>query len=796
MAEIEARGSEERDQVSSKPVPSDAIIIVPVRDFVLFPGVVLPVTVGRSRSVAAAQQAVREQRQIGVLMQRDAETGEPSAIDMHRFGTVANIMRYVTAPDGSTHLVCQGDQRFQVLEFLDGWPFMVARIVRLTEPTSTSSEIEARFELLRQQSVESLQLLPQAPPELIAAIQSVASPAALADLAAAYMDIKPEDKQEILETIEVGARMEKVSRLLAHRIEVLRLSQEIGRQTKTALDARQREVLLREQMAAIQRQLGEGDDQGKAAEIAELTAAIAKARMPKEVDDQARKELKRLERMPEAAGEYGMIRTYLDWLIELPWAITDEAPIDVTQARRVLDEDHFGLEKIKQRIVEYLAVRKLAPEGKAPILCFVGPPGVGKTSLGQSIARAMQRKFVRVSLGGVHDEAEIRGHRRTYIGALPGNIIQAIRKAGSRNCVMMLDEIDKMGSGIQGDPGAALLEVLDPEQNSTFRDNYLAVPFDLSRVVFITTANILDTVPGPLRDRMEIISLPGYTASEKFEIAKRYLVRRQMETNGLKPGQAELGDEAIREIIEHYTREAGVRNLERQIGKVLRHAAVRIAAGASGPVQIGKSDLAETLGAPVFEDEVALRTSTPGVATGLAWTPVGGDILFIEATRIPGSGKLILTGQLGEVMRESVQAALSVVKSSAAVLGIDPAKFEKSDIHVHVPAGATPKDGPSAGVAMFMALTSLMTGRTVRNDTAMTGEISLRGLVLPVGGIKEKVTAAARAGIKRVMLPARNRRDYDEIPKEARDQLEFIWLETVSDAVTAGLNADKSSSES
>ncbi|HEV2650797.1 MAG TPA: endopeptidase La [Rhizomicrobium sp.] len=793
MAEIEARASDARDQTGSKPVPSDAIIVVPVRDFVLFPGVVLPVTVGRTRSVAAAQQAVREQRQIGILMQRDADTGEPSALEMHRFGTVANIMRYVTAPDGSTHLVCQGDQRFQIVEFLDGWPFMVARILRISEPESSSSEIEARFELLRQQAVESLQLLPQAPPELIAAIQSVSSPAALADLAAAYMDIKPEEKQEILETVEISARMEKVSRLLAHRIEVLRLSQEIGRQTKTALDARQREVLLREQMAAIQRQLGEGDDQGKAAEIADLTAAIAKAQMPKEVDDQARKELKRLERMPEAAGEYGMIRTYLDWLIDLPWAIPDEAPIDVAQARRILDEDHFGLEKIKQRIVEYLAVRKLAPEGKAPILCFVGPPGVGKTSLGQSIARAMQRKFVRVSLGGVHDEAEIRGHRRTYIGALPGNIIQAIRKAGSRNCVMMLDEIDKLGSGIQGDPGAALLEVLDPEQNSTFRDNYLAVPFDLSRVVFITTANILDTVPGPLRDRMEIISLPGYTASEKFEIAKRYLVRRQMEANGLKPGQAELGDEAIREIIEHYTREAGVRNLERQIAKVLRHAAVRIAEGASGPVQIGKNDLAETLGAPVFEDEVALRTSTPGVATGLAWTPVGGDILFIEATRIPGSDKLILTGQLGEVMRESVQAALSVVKSSAAALGIDPAKFEKSDIHVHVPAGATPKDGPSAGVAMFMALTSLMTGRTVRNDTAMTGEISLRGLVLPVGGIKEKVTAAARAGIKRVMLPARNRRDYDEIPQEARDQLEFIWLETVNDAVIAGLSTDKPS---
>ena len=464
--------------------------------------------------------------------------------------------------------------------------------------------------------------------------------------------------------------MDKVSRLLAHRIEVLRLSQEIGRQTKAALDERQREVLLREQMAAIQRQLGEGEE-GKAAEIAELDKAITNAGMPKEVEDQARKELRRLQRMPEAAGEYGMVRTYLDWLIELPWALPEEKPIDIAEARRILDEDHYDLDKIKRRIIEYLAVRKLAPQGKAPILCFVGPPGVGKTSLGQSIARAMDRKFVRVSLGGVHDEAEIRGHRRTYIGALPGNIIQAIRKAGSRNCVMMLDEIDKLGAGIQGDPGAALLEVLDPEQNNTFRDNYLAVPFDLSRVVFITTANMLDTVPGPLRDRMEIISLAGYTADEKLEIAHRYLVRRQMEANGLKPGQVEIDDDALRDIIQNYTREAGVRSLERQIGQVLRNAAVRIAEGQSGPIRITRDDLAAILGAPKFESETAMRTSVPGVATGLAWTPVGGDILFIEATRIPGSGRLILTGQLGDVMKESAQAALSIVKNRAAALGID-----------------------------------------------------------------------------------------------------------------------------
>jgi len=771
----------------AKPLPADAMIVIPVRGFVLFPGVVLPITLGRARSIAAAQQAMREQRQVCILMQRESGNADPLPTDLHRFGTVANIVRYLTAPDGSTHLICQGDQRFQVTEFLDGWPFLVAKILRIPEPTSMSPEIEARFALLKEQAIESLQLLPQAPAELLTVIQSVEFPGALADLVASYMDIKSEEKQEILETVDVSARLEKVSKFLGHRIEVLRLSQEIGRQTKSALDERQREILLREQMAAIQRQLGEGSDQGKAAEIAELSEALTKAKMPREVEDQARKELKRLERMPEAAAEYGMVRTYLDWLIELPWALPDKAPIDIPEARRILDEDHYGLDKIKQRIIEYLAVRKLAPQGKAPILCLTGPPGVGKTSLGQSIARAMKRKFVRVSLGGVHDEGEIRGHRRTYIGALPGNIIQAIRKAGARDCVMMLDEIDKLGAGIQGDPSAALLEVLDPEQNSTFRDNYLAVPFDLSRVVFITTANLLEPVPGPLRDRMEIISLSGYTATEKFEIARRYLIRRQMEATGLKDRQVVLGDDAIRDIIEHYTREAGVRNLERQIGKVLRHAAVRIAEGASNSVSITAADLHEILGAPIFEDEVALRTSVPGVATGLAWTPVGGDILFIEATRVPGSGRLILTGQLGEVMRESAQAALSVVKGSVSSLSIDPSRFEKSDIHIHVPAGATPKDGPSAGVAMFMALASLMTGRTVRNDTAMTGEISLRGLVLPVGGIKEKVTAAARAGIKRVMLPARNRRDYDDIPKEARDQLQFIWLETVDDALASGL---------
>jgi ATP-dependent Lon protease len=769
-------------------LPSEALIIVPVRGMVLFPGVVLPITLGRPRSVMAAQRAVKEQRPVGIVMQRNAEVADPLPVDLHRMGTIANIVRYITAPDGTHHLICQGEQRFRAVEYLTGWPFFVAEPVRIPEASPKSDEIEARFVHLKSQAIEAIQLLPQAPNELLATVQGVDAPGALADIVATFMDATPDEKQEILETVDIGARMERVSRLLAHRIEILRLSQEIGRETKASIDSRNREALLREQMAAIQRQLGEADE-GKSAEIAELEKAISNAKMPKEVDDQARKELRRLQRMPEAAGEYGMVRTYLDWLVELPWHLPEEAPIDIAAARRILDEDHFGLEKIKRRIIEYLAVRKLAPEGKAPILCFVGPPGVGKTSLGQSIARAMNRKFVRVSLGGVHDEAEIRGHRRTYIGALPGNIIQAIRKAGARNCVMMLDEIDKLGAGIQGDPSSALLEVLDPEQNSTFRDNYLGVPFDLSRVVFITTANVLETIPGPLRDRMEIITLAGYTASEKLEIARRYLVRRQAEANGLKPGQVEISDDALKEVIQHYTREAGVRSLEREIGRLLRQTAMRIAEGESGPIAIAAGDLSGVLGPPPFEDEVAMRTSVPGVATGLAWTPVGGDILFIEATASPGNGRLILTGQLGEVMKESAQAALSTVKNRAGSYGIDANRFEKTDIHIHVPAGATPKDGPSAGVAMFMALVSLLTDRTVRSDTAMTGEISLRGLVLPVGGIKEKVVAAHRAGIKRVMLPARNKKDFEDIPEEARQHLTFVWLERVDEALSAALEA-------
>ncbi len=778
--------AEERGRVANRPLPEDALVILPVRNLVLFPGVVLPITIGRARSRAAAQEAARLQRPLGVLLQSKPEVDEPGPEDMHWVGTSASVLRYVTGPDSAHHVICQGERRFRVLQFLEGYPFAVARVQFIDEPATASPDIEARAINLKQRAIEILRLLPQVPEEMIAAVQGIDSPGRLADLVGGLMEATPEEKQGLLETFDLKQRLDKLLELMSHRIEVLRLSREIDERTKESIDQQGRQHLLREQMRTIQKELGESDERTE--EIAELEKAIAEAKMPEDVDRQARKELKRLERMPDASGEYSMVRTYLEWLIELPWRAEEQPPIDISGARRILDEDHYGLEKIKRRILEYLAVRKLNPTGKSPILCFVGPPGVGKTSLGQSIAKATGRKFVRISLGGVHDEAEIRGHRRTYIGALPGNIIQSIRKAATRNTVLMLDEVDKVGAGgFHGDPSSALLEVLDPEQNSTFRDNYLGVPYDLSRVMFICTANVLDTIPGPLRDRMEVIQLPGYTEQEKLQIARRYLVRRQMEATGLKGEQCRVADDALLAIIRDYTREAGVRNLEREIGAVFRHAAVRIAEGEVQEVTVQPDDLQAILGPRKFEAEVAMRSGVPGVATGLAWTPVGGDILFIEASRMPGSGRLILTGQLGEVMKESAQAALSLVKSRSQQLGLPADAFEKSDVHVHVPAGAIPKDGPSAGVAMFVALASLFTARAVRSDTAMTGEISLRGLVLPVGGIKEKVLAALRAGIKRVLLPARNRKEFDEIPAEAREKLEFVWVEEVDAAMASAL---------
>lgn len=766
-------------------LPEDVLILIPVRNVVLFPHVVLPVVVGREASVAAAVEAMKSGRKVGLLLQRDPDENDPGPDELHRVGTVANIVRHVKTQDGTHHIVCQGESRFRVLDFLSGFPFMVARIEPLRDADAGGAEIEARMTYLQQRAVEAVQLLPQAPAELGNAIMSITSAPALADIVASFLDIEPADKQRLLEIFDVRERLERVIEQLNHRIEVLKLTQEIDQQTKQKIDERQREYVLREQLKTIQKELGEDDDK---ADLEELEQAIAEAGMPEEVEKEARKELKRLKRMPEASGEHSMVRTYLDWLTALPWSRLDEESIDIGRARNILNEDHYGLDKIKKRILEYLAVRKLNPKGRSPILCFVGPPGVGKTSLGRSIARSLGLEFVRASLGGVHDEAEIRGHRRTYIGALPGNIIQSIRKAGTGNPVFMLDEMDKLGmGGFHGDPSSALLEVLDPEQNDTFRDNYLGVPFDLSKVMFIGTANVLDSIPGPLRDRMEVIELPGYTEDEKVEIGRRYLIRRQLDANGLSEAQVSLADAALHTIVRDYTREAGVRNLEREIGAVLRHCAMLISEGAAERVEVDSADLHEILGPRKFESEVALRTSLPGVATGLAWTPVGGDILFIETTRTPGSGKLILTGQLGEVMKESAQAALSLVKARASSLGIDVGLFEESDIHLHVPAGAIPKDGPSAGVAMFVSLVSLLTERTVRSEVAMTGEISLRGLVLPIGGVKAKALAALRAGIDTVLLPERNRKDLDDIPVKARDQLNFVWLENVDDVLKAAL---------
>jgi len=624
--------------------------------------------------------------------------------------------------------------------------------------------------------------------ELSSMIERIEDPSSVIDMIASTLHLASAERQEILAIFDPEARAQRVSEKLARHIELLELTRKIGDETKESMDKSRRQYFLREQLKAIQKELGEQD--GKGIEVEELRKKLYEAKMPPDVEREALKELARLERIPEMAPEYSLMRTYFDWLVELPWSIVTEEEIDLPKAREILDTDHYGLEKVKKRIIEFLAVRKLMPQGKSPILCFVGPPGVGKTSLGQSIARAMNRKFVRQSLGGVHDEADIRGHRRTYVGALPGNIIQGIRKAGSRNPVFMLDEVDKLSASFQGNPSAALLEVLDPSQNSTFQDHYLALPFDLTQVLFIATANVLDTVPGPLRDRMEILELPGYIAEDKLAIAKGYLVPRQISENGLKPGEINFTDEAIREIITSYTREAGVRQLERELGAVCRSVATRIADGFKETITVNQESLDGYLGPQKFFNEIALRTSLPGVATGLAWTPFGGDILFVEATKMAGDGKLLLTGQLGDVMKESAQAALSLVKSRAGTVGIDPDIFRKNDLHIHIPAGAIPKDGPSAGITLFVALVSLLTGQRISKDVAMTGEISLRGLVLPVGGIKEKVLAAKRAGISCVLLPELNRRDMEEIPTSGREGIRFEFLKTADQALLLALEPE------
>ena len=787
--------------------PEDAVPLVPMRNLVLLPHVLAPITVGRPSSVAAVAAAMASKRPLVMVLQRQAETDDPGLEDLCAVGTLARIVQQARSDEGQLHVVCHGLQRVRIVSLVAGHPFMAARIEPMPEEAHQADpdpRHEALAMQLRERSAEILSLLPSVPAELAQVLQGTTAPEQLADLAASLIDAEPAQKQALLEITGTGARLQRVLELVTHRLQVLQLSQEIGARTKEQFDDRQRKVLLQEQLRAIRKELGENGEH--AAEFERLAEAIAKAGMPPEAHAQATKELERLKRMGEGYGESSMLRTWLEWMTELPWRQPEPLLIDLDAARATLEADHFGLAKVKRRIIEFLAVRKLNPDGRAPILCFAGPPGVGKTSLGQSIARAIGRPFARVSLGGVHDEAEIRGHRRTYIGALPGLIVQGLKRAGARDGVMMLDEIDKLGTSVRGDPASALLEVLDPEQNATFRDHYLGLPFDLSRVMFIATANVVDGIPPPLRDRMEVIDLPGYTMEEKLQIAQRYLVWRQCAACGLDPTRCELSEEALRTLASRYTREAGVRQLEREIGRVLRHAALRVAQeldrtapGGAPPlpapvsarelpaVSIEAAELEPVLGPAPFEHEHALRAGLPGVATGLAWTPVGGDILFIEASRVPGSDRLILTGQLGAVMKESAQAALTLVKSQALTLGIPEHAFDKVDIHLHVPAGAIPKDGPSAGVAMFIALASLFADRSVRPEVAMTGEISLRGLVLPVGGVKEKVLAALRAGVQRVLLPARNRKDLVDVPDDARSQLEFVFLDKVDDALTAAL---------
>ena len=783
--------AEEKESPKSKPrlnIPEGAMVILPQRSRVLFPSMIMPVMVRRPERLHAVEETVRQQLPIGFVTQRDPNIDAPQPKDLYEVGTAADVLRMYTLPDGQRQILVQGRRRFEIGEFLETDPLLIARVKMVEEKIPQTKEFEARILHLRQEAARALSLFPEPMNELRAMIERIDDPLSVIDVIASTLDLPSAEKQEILAILDPEARAQRVSEKLARQIELLELSRKIGDETKESMDKSQRQYFLREQLKAIQKELGEED--GKGSEVEELRKQIYEAKMPPDIEKEALKELARFERIPEMAAEHSLLRTYLDWLVELPWGVFTKEEIDLPKAREILDTDHYGLEKVKKRIIEFLAVRKLMPEGKSPILCLVGPPGVGKTSLGQSIARAMNRKFVRQSLGGVHDEADIRGHRRTYIGALPGNIIQGIRKAGSRNPVFMLDEVDKLSASFHGDPSAALLEVLDPAQNATFQDHYIALPFDLSQVLFIATANVLDTVPGPLRDRMEILELPGYTEDEKLAIAKGYLVPRQISENGLKPGEITFADAAIREIIRSYTREAGVRQLERQLGAVCRSVATRVADGFKESITVTKESLATYLGPQKFFNEIALRTSLPGVATGLAWTPFGGDILFIEATKMAGDGKLLLTGQLGDVMKESAQAAWSLVKSRAQSLGIDPDMLKKSDLHIHIPAGAIPKDGPSAGVTLFVALVSLLTGRRVSKDVAMTGEISLRGLVLPVGGIKEKVLAAKRAGISCVLLPELNRRDLEEIPVAGREGIRFEFLQTADEALRLALEPE------
>jgi ATP-dependent Lon protease len=798
-----------RQEVTTYP---DILPILPLRGVVVYPQTAVPLTVGQPRSIKLVDEVVASDKLVGLVAATNPELETPGPTDLYRVGTIATVHRLLKAPDGTIRLLVQGMERFRLGEFVEEEPYLKAKIQLLPELTEESLEVDALARNARDQFGQIAQLIPSLPEELISSVLSLEDPLQTVYTIANFQRMDLTDAQQLLEIDAVKEKLRKLVSLLVRELDVLTLGQKIQNEAREEIEKVQREYFLREQMKAIQRELGEKDEQ--AVEAEEFRKKIEEARMPEEADKMARREVDRLSRLPTAAAEYGVIRTYLDWLVSLPWSKMTDDNLDVAHARKILDKDHYGLEDVKERILEFLAIRKLRLERKdeikevstdkirrereGVILCFVGPPGVGKTSLGQSIARAMGRKFVRISLGGVRDEAEIRGHRRTYIGAMPGRIIQALRRNGTRNPVFMLDEIDKLVFDFHGDPASALLEVLDPEQNSEFRDHYLEVPYDLSQIFFITTANTLETVPGPLRDRMELIFLSGYTDKEKVAIAKGYLIPRQIRENGLRKKEVKFTDAALHKIIRGYTREAGVRNLERRIGAICRKVGTRIAEGKGESFHITPEAVEEFLEHPIFHgsEEISVRTAVPGVVPGLAWTPFGGEVLFIESTRMPGGKGFQITGSVGNVMQESARAALSYVRSRSKQLGLNENFFDKTDIHLHIPAGATPKDGPSAGVTMATSLVSLVSGRKIKRSLGMTGEITLRGQVLPVGGIKEKILAAHRNGLKTVILPKRNEFDLDDVPEEIRKKIQFVFVETVDDVLEAALDKKRMPAQS
>ena len=783
---IPLMSEEEEKNLSQSEIP-DNLPILPLKNTVLFPGVVVPITVGRDRSLALVKEAYESDKTIGVVTQIDEDDENPDEQGLYQIGTVAQILKLIKMPDGSRSIVIQGRTIFKITEFTQKDPFFRADVQPYRQEMDiTGVELDASIHTVKETASKIVNLSPNIPSEAAIAINNISSPTFLLNFISSNLSVSIAEKQEVLEIRKFSKRLEKVMEFLNKELQVLNLSEEIRTKVKSDIDEQQRDFYLRQQLKAIQEALGEDSEQE---EVEKLRKRLEKKELPDDVRETAEKELSRLERTPSSSPNYGIIHSYIEWILDLPWNVYSEDNLDLEHARKVLDEDHYGLEKVKKRIIEYLAVLKLKKDMKAPILCFYGPPGVGKTSLGKSIARALNREFERFSLGGIHDEAEIRGHRRTYIGALPGRILRAMKKSGTGNPVMMLDEIDKVGSDYRGDPTSALLEVLDPEQNDSFSDNYLELDYDLSRVLFIATANSLDTIPAPLRDRMEIINISGYTLQEKSEIAKQHLIPKQVEENGLTEDQIEITPQALDKIIEEYTRESGVRSLEREIGAVCRGVAAKIASGKDKKYTVGVNEVQEYLGQRKFYSEVAERTTVPGVATGLAWTPYGGDILFIEASVSKGNGKLHITGQLGDVMKESAMLAISYLKAHADALNIPEEAFKYWDLHIHVPKGAVPKDGPSAGVSIFSAVASIFTQRKVKGTLAMTGEITLRGLVLPVGGIKEKVLAAKRAGIKKVLLPKKNEKDVEEIEKDVIGNLQVQYLERMDPLLDIVLEA-------